>query len=71
MVSTMLRAVVARGNSYAQCIVRSTQSLDSNVLQSYIRLAVLFATDNAAVTSSVMTCVRTSNPERWIGNDVF
>lgn len=67
----MLRVVVARGNSYAQCIVRSTQSLDPTVLQSYIRLAVTFATDYAAVTSSVMTCVRTSNVERWMGNDVF
>jgi len=71
MVSTILRAVVARGNSYAQCIVRSTQSLNSTVLQSYILLAVLFATDNAAVMSSVMTCVRTSNLERWMANDVF
>jgi len=72
MASTMLReAAVARGNSYAQCIVRYTQSLDSTVPQSYIRLAVVFATDNAAVMSSVMTCVRTSNLERWMGNDVF
>ena len=27
------------------------------MLQSYIRLAVVFATDNAAVMSSVMTCI--------------
>ena len=67
----MLRAVVARGNSYTQCIVRSIQSLDSTVLQSYIRLAVVFAADNGAVMSSVMTCVRTSNLEWWMGNDVF
>lgn len=63
----MLRAVVARGKSYAQCIVRCSQSLGTSVLQSYTRPVIVFIADSAAVMSSVMTCVRTSHLERVDG----